>query len=136
MTSTFDRHTLLRAAAAIAAGGFVWWAVLGGAMLLLRTLWPAYGAAYPEKSYTLVMLFARLVIFSSTILAASAVATAIGRDRRLAWLAGAIILALSIPPHLYPGTVWDDYPPWYHFVYLASIVPLALVGGRLARSAA
>ena len=29
-------------------------------------------------------------------------------------LAGVIILAVSIPDHLYPGHLWDAFPAWYH----------------------
>ena len=54
-------------------------------------------------------------------------------DRRFAWTAGVLILAFSIPAHLYPGYVWDDYPIWYHVVYLLSIVPIAVIGGSAVR---
>lgn len=80
------------------------------------------------------MLGCRLLIYWSTIVATSAVAAALARDRRLAWFAGGIIFAFSIPPHFYPGTVWDDYPAWYHLLYLALILPFSWIGGRVAKS--
>jgi hypothetical protein len=104
--------------------------ILNGGFALLRASWPAYALAEPEKAYTLAMLFVRLLIFSSMIVATSGVATLIAGDKRVAWVAGGLILALSIPPHLYPGYVWDDYPAWYHIIYLLSILPLALLGRR------
>jgi hypothetical protein len=107
--------------------------VLNGGFILLLAVWPDYAMADPEKAYTLRMLFVRLLVFSTMIAATSAVAVHVARDRRFAWVAGALILAFSIPPHLYPGYVWDDYPPWYHIVYLLSIVPIAVIGGRLVR---
>jgi hypothetical protein len=67
------------------------------------------------------------------IVATSSVATLVAGDKRVAWVAGGLILALSIPPHLYPGYVWDDYPAWYHITYLLSILPLALFGGQAVR---
>jgi hypothetical protein len=76
------------------------------------------------------MLFVRLVIFSAMIAATAGVATLAARDKRVAWIAGGLILALSIPPHLYPGYVWNDYPAWYHIVYLLSILPIAVFAGR------
>jgi hypothetical protein len=98
----------------------------------LRFIWPAYDAAYPERDYTLLMLCVRLVAFAVNVVATSTVAVFIGRDLRLAWVAGFSILAFSIPPHYYPGYVWYEYPPWYHYTWLFSIVPLAALSGRAA----
>lgn len=124
-------RAILRAAAGLAIGALTWWAVLGLEFVVLRASWPAYLAAEPDKAYTLPMLLARLAIFSTTIFAASAAAALSARDVRLAWLAGAVIFLLSVPPHLYPGTVWDDYPVWYHLAYLASIFPIAVFAARV-----
>ena len=123
----------LRLVAGIAAGWGTSWVVLAGGFTLLRASWPDYALADPEKAYTLTMLFVRLVIFSSMIAATAGIATVVAGDKRLAWIAGGLILAVSIPPHLYPGTVWDDYPVWYHIVYLLSILPIALLGGSMAQ---
>jgi len=112
-------------------GWAISWVVLTGGFALLRVAWPDYASADTEKAYTLTMLIVRLFIFSSMIAATSAVATLVAGDKRLAWIAGGLILALSIPPHLYPGHVWDDYPAWYHIVYLLSILPIAVSTGRM-----
>lgn len=100
-------------------------------MGLLRLVWPAYDAAYPERDYTLPMLCVRLLVFMVTVIATSATAALVGRDKRLAGFAGVVILAFSIPPHLYPGYVWDEYPAWYHIAWLFSIVPVALLAGHI-----
>lgn len=128
------RTRSLLALAAVALGAATWWAVLGGGFLLLRAVWPAYVDAEPQKAYTLAMLAVRLLIFSTAIAAASGVAAILARDERLAWLAGLLILILSIPSHLVPGYVWNDYPAWYHLVYLASILPISWGAGRTTRS--
>jgi len=125
--------TVLRCVAGLALGWVTSWAILAGGFSLLRGVWPDYALAEPEKSYTLAMLFVRLVIFSAMIAATAGVAALVAGDRRVAWLAGGLILATSIPPHLYPGYVWDDYPAWYHAVYLLSILPIAAYSGRWAR---
>lgn len=122
---------VLRVLAALLAGFLVSRIVLDGGFLLLRTAWPAYAVAEPDRAYALIMLLVRLVFFSTMIAAVSATATLVARDVRLSWLAAALILAISIPPHLYPGYVWEHYPAWYHLVYLASIVPIALMAGRI-----
>ena len=126
---------VLRSIAALALGWATSWGVLAGGFALLRASWPDYVLAEPDKSYTLAMLLVRLLIFSSMIAATSGVATLVAGDKRFAWLAGGLILAVSIPPHLYPGYVWDDYPTWYHIVYLLSIVPIAVSAGLLAHRA-
>jgi hypothetical protein len=122
-----------RVLAAVLAGSVISWVVLTGAFGVLRTLWPEYASAEPDKAYTLSMLLVRLLVFSTMIMLTSGIPTVIARDIRLSWLAAGLILARSIPPHLYPGYVWDDYPVWYHLVYLSSIVPLALGAGWMAR---
>ncbi len=132
-TGRLNLTTAVRAAVAIAAGTAAWYLTLGGSMALLREVWPAYDAAYPDRAYTLPMLLVRLVVFSGVIAATSATAALVARDERLSWFAGLAILAFSIPPHLYPGHVWEEYPAWYHLWYLASILPIALVAGRLGR---
>jgi len=85
----------------------------------------------PEKAFTLTMLFARLIIFTALIAGTAGVATLVAGDRRVAWLVGGIILVLSLPQHLY--YVWDDYATWYHFVYLVTILPIAVYSGRAVR---
>jgi hypothetical protein len=104
-----------------------------GSFALLRVIWSDYALAEPEKAYTLAMLLVRLFIFSSMIAATSGVATFVARDNRFPWITGGVILALSIPGHVYPGYAWDDYPAWYHIVYLLSIVPIAVIAGRSVR---
>jgi len=132
MPSELDRARIARQIAALVLGAVTAWVVLGGSFAVLRGIWPDYASAEPEKAYTLAMLFVRLFIFSSMIAATSVVAALVARSERFAWIAGGLIFAYSIPPHLYPGTVWDDYPAWYHIVYLLSILPIAVVAGRLA----
>ena len=106
--------------------------VLSGSFFVLRHTWNAYAAVEPQKAYSLSMLFVRLLIFSTTIAATSVVAAIVSRDRRTPWVAGIIMLAVSIPDHLYPGYVWHDYPAWYHTAYLLSVLPLAVTVGRFA----
>jgi hypothetical protein len=109
--------------------------VLNGGIAALKSAWPAYAAAAPEKAYSPSMLFVRLVLFGSAIASAAAAATAVSRFHHMGWIVGCITFAASIPDHFYPGYVWNDYPPWYHYTYLLSILPWALAGSWLARRA-
>lgn len=123
----------LRFVAGPALGWATSWSVLTGSFALLRLIWPAYASAEPERAYTPPMLLARLLVFAAMIAATSGVATVVARDMRLAWIASGLILALSLPPHLYPGYLWDDHPAWYDIVYLLSILPIAALAGRFVR---
>lgn len=97
---------------------------------LLGALWPAHAEAAPTKAYTLPMPFARLAIAAGLTVAAAAVATFVARDGgRAAWVLGGLFVLLSLPSHLHH--VWDDYPAWYHAVYLLSLVPLVGYSGRI-----
>jgi len=133
MLTGANRVSVLRFVAGLALGWATSWVILRGGFALLRVVWLDYALADPEKAYTLAMLFVRLVIFSAMIVATAGVATLVAGDKRVAWIAGGLILALSLPPHLYPAYVWEDYPAWYHIVYLLSILPIAAFGGRLVR---
>ena len=128
------RGRMLRFLGGVAVGACVSWIVLQGGIALLEAAWPSYAAAAPTRAYTLPMLFARLVVFSTMIVATSAAAARAAREPRMAWVAGIAILVYSLPLHTPPGVVWDAYPLLYHLVYLASILPLAWLGGHWERS--
>jgi hypothetical protein len=40
-----------------------------------------------------------------------------------------LLLLIFIPEHI---SFWDKFPIWYYLTFLTSLVPLALVGGRIA----
>jgi len=107
------------------------WVVLQGSFFLLKLAWPEYALAYPTRAYTVPMLLVRLVVFAAMIGATSVVATRVSRESVMPWGTGLIVLAVSIPDHLYPGYLWDAFPAWYHLSYLASILPVAVFAGRV-----
>lgn len=124
----------LRFVAGLLAGCATAVAIAKVAFWGLRSTWPEYAAAEPEKTFTLAMLFARLGVAAVLTAGAACVATLVAGDRgRTAWWLGGLFLLLSLPPHLY--FLWDDYPAWYHFAYLLSLVPIAGYSGGLVRSA-
>lgn len=100
---------------------------------VLRALWPAYALAEPVKAYTLAMLFSRLSIGAACTAGAARVTTAVAGDNaRAAWWLGGLFVVISLPSHLY--YVWQDYPAWYHFIYLSYLVPIAGFTPRLFRA--
>jgi hypothetical protein len=118
------RHIL-----AVVVGLIVWLvaAVLAG--VLLRLMWREYVAASGDMSFTLPMKLTRLSIGALTTLAAGAVTALVARSSRTAMVTGALLLLLFIPQHI---SLWNKFPIWYHLTFLASLVPLAVGGGRIA----
>jgi hypothetical protein len=58
------------------------------------------------------------------------VASAISQRRSTAALALGIVLVLFfIPVH---AVLWDKFPIWYHLFFLLTLLPLCIVGGRMA----
>lgn len=109
-------------------------AIATASVVAARTFWPAYAAAELHKHYTLTMLFARLTVGAVSAAGAACGASAVAGDQsRAAWWLGGLFLVLSIPDHLYPGYVWNDYPVWYHLVYLSYLVPAAGLTALLFR---
>ena len=88
-----------------------------------------YVAASGDLSFTLPMKLTRLSIGALTTIAAGAVTALVGQSRWTAVVTGALLLLIFIPEHI---SLWDKFPIWYHLTFLASLVPLAVVGGRMA----
>ena len=116
---------------AIVAGLLVWVGIAALSSFAARHGWPAYAAAQPTRAYDTPMRIARLAVGAIATVAGGAVAARIAQDAgRAALLTGGMLLLVSVPWHI---SIWPHYPVWYHLVYLAYLVPLALLGGRLAR---
>jgi hypothetical protein len=130
--SEYTMKSTWRLMGGLVIGCVVALAIAKGGFSVLRALWPDYAAAEPEKAYTLAMLFARLGIGAVCAAGAACVTTMIAADGgKAAWWLGGLFVVISLPSHLY--YVWTDYPAWYHFVYLAYLVPIAGLTGRIVR---
>ena len=121
---------MTRATVGVAAGLAVWVAVTTAAGLIVRVSWPAYAAVADAMTFTLPMMFARLVIGALATLAMGLAASIVVRRSRAAPLAAGIVLLLVfIPVHI---SLWERFPIWYHLTFLLSLVPLSVVGGRIS----
>lgn len=124
---------MARRIAALLAGCAGAVAIAAVAFGALRALWPEYLAAEPTRAYTLAMMFARLGIAALCTAGAAVVATIVaGDDGTIAWWLGGFFVLISLPSHLH--YVWDAYPAWYHFTYLAGLIPIAGFSARAFRS--
>jgi hypothetical protein len=101
-------------------------------LFLFRKFWPAYLAVDPLKLYTTAMLLSRLTVGALSAACAGYVTTLIAADNgKAAWWLGWFYFLFSLPIHLF--FLWNDFPIWYHIVYLAYLVPLTGLAGRAGR---
>jgi hypothetical protein len=127
---------MARQVASVAAGLLFFAASAYAINLLALAAWPAYAAVYPERAFTTPMLLARLGVSTLALLGSGIVVAALARPKRLAVvIAAMVMLLLGGINHLTEPT-WSHYPLWYHLVFIGSIAPCILIGGRLRRDAA
>ena len=116
-----------RGIASVLVGLVAWFCVATMVNLALRVSWPDYAAAEKLMVFTLGMQVARLLTGALASLGAgfAAVVVAKGSATPVRVLA-VLLLLLFIPVHY---ALWDKFPVWYHVVFLASLIPVTLLGG-------
>jgi hypothetical protein len=133
-TSTGAKTSLMRLILAMLAGIVAWILVAMLFNIGLRFVMPGYAVAEPDKSFTLAMLVARLVMGALASLAGGAAAGWIDRPAGAsAWIIAAALLAAFIPAHV---ALWLVFPVWYHLTFLVSLAPLTLIGSMLVHRSA
>ena len=91
--------------------------------LTIRWLFPGYSTVEKTMVFSFGMLVARLT---------GAACVAVARNARAAaYLFAVLLLALFVPVHFNLGA---KFPPWHHFVFLGSLIPLVVFGARLHAS--
>lgn len=122
---------MVRRVGAVVAGLLIFFLLAFLAGSAAKSLWPEYAAAAAGRAYTLPMLLARLLTGATATVVAGWGTSIIGRERRTSalWL-GLALLAINVPWHI---QIWSEYPIWYHLVWLASLIPCTILGGRAAR---
>ena len=115
-----------RGIASVLVGLVAWFCVATMVNLALRVSWPDYAAAEKLMVFTLGMQVARLLTGALASLGAgfAAVVVAKGSATPVRVLA-VLLLLLFIPVHY---ALWDKFPIWYHVVFLASLIPVTLLG--------
>jgi hypothetical protein len=115
----------------VLAALIAWTALLVLTGIVLSALWPAYAAVRETMTFTLLMMIARLAIGAVTLTLAGYIAGRIAREGRAkaALILGVVLLVIFIPVHV---NLWERFPVWYHLTFLLTIVPLSVIGGRLA----
>ena len=110
--------------------GLVAWALVVTVLNFGLRLWlPGYAQVEHAMLFTFPMKIARLLMAAATSLVAGAVIRAVApASRWTPWIAGAVILALFLPSHVY---LWPRFPVWYHLSFLVPLVPLVVLGAQL-----
>lgn len=124
--------------------GFVSWLIVWiGTEKILSAVWPAFGVnqkAFQEAimnrgadsigfTADTTMLCVQLVQCTIVSLLAGALAALIaGKDTYAPLIAGFLLLAMGIAKAVMS---WQYVPIWYHVIFTALLLPMAIVGGKL-----
>jgi hypothetical protein len=119
---------MLRQISGVVGGVVAWFLIANVGNHVLRMTWPGYSEAEVAKMFTLGMLIARLLLSAICSLFAGFVAAWITNRSMLAIKSLAGLLLIMFLPVI---TLWERFPPWYHVIFLASLVAVTLLGGLL-----
>ena len=119
----------LRASGALIAALVLWFVVATIIHRIACAIWPAYAAASPLLAFTLPMMVFRLALSTVCTLLAGTVVQRLSPIRWLPAAFGCALILLFAPEHY---RIWSRLPVWYHLTFLASLIPLAVLGARLA----
>ncbi len=120
--------------------GFISWIIVWvGSEKALSAIWPAFGvhqkafegAIKNGGSFTAETgpLFTHIVIGSIvSIMAGSLAALIAGENARAPLVVGCLLLALGIAKAVMS---WQYVPIWYHLIFTAILLPMAIAGGKL-----
>ena len=121
-------------------GGFIGWMIVWiGSEKIISALWPAFGVhqkAFEEAiknggefTADTTMLLTHIVLGSIVSVMAGALAALIaGENSKAPLFAGILLLLMGIAKAVMS---WQYVPLWYHVVFTAMLLPLAILGGRL-----
>ena len=130
---------MLRIVLGVIAGFFAWLIVWVGSEKIISAIWPAFGAH--QRAFEEVLknggqftaetgpLLTHIVMGSIVSLVSGVLAALIAGENTRAPLAlGFALLALGI---LKAYMSWPYIPIWYHVIFTAILLPMAILGGKL-----
>ncbi len=135
---------MVRIVLGVIAGFFAWVIAWVGVEKILIAILPEwYGA--PQLAFQEAvekggvpfiaetrLLLSHIVIGSIvSIMAGSVAALIVGENSRAPLVVGCLLLALGI---LKAVMSWPHVPLWYHVIFTAILLPMAIVGGKLIRN--
>ena len=133
---------MLRIVFGVVAGFFAWAIVWVGSEKILSAIWPEFGAhqrAFQavienggEFTANTTMLLIHIVLASIVSLVSGFLAAlAAGENAKAPLILGFLLLAGGV---LKAVMSWPYVPIWYHLIFTAILLPLAILGGKLYTS--
>lgn len=130
---------MLRIVLGVIAGFFAWVIVWVGSEKVLSAIWPAFGVhqrAFQEAiekggQFTADAgpLLTHIVMGSIvSVLSGALAALVAGENKRAPMILGFVLLALGL---LKAIMSWQYVPIWYHILFTALLLPMAILGGKL-----
>ena len=130
---------MLRIVLGVIAGFFAWLIAWVGSEKILSAIWPAFGVhqrAFEEVvknggqfTADTTMLLTHIVLGSIvSVMAGSLAALIAGENTRAPLVLGFVLLALGL---LKAVMSWPYVPIWYHVIFTAILLPMAIMGGKL-----
>lgn len=130
---------MLRIVLGVIAGFLAWMVAWIGSEKVLSVVWPAFGVhqrAFEEAiknggqfTADTTMLLTHIVMGSIvSALAGALAALTAGETARAPLFVGILLLAVGVMKAVMS---WQYVPLWYHIIFTAILLPMAIVGGRL-----
>jgi hypothetical protein len=130
---------MLRIVLGVIAGFIAWLIVWVGVEKILSAIWPAFGVhqkAFEEAvknggqfTADTTMLLTHIVVGSIiAVMSGSLAALIASENSRAPLVVGCLLLALGI---LKAVMSWPHVPLWYHVIFTAILLPMAIIGGKL-----
>ena len=130
---------MLRIVLGVIAGFIAWLVVWFGVEKILSAIWPAFGVHQKAFEETVknggaftpdtTMLFTHIVVGSIVSLMAGSLAALIaGENSRTPLVVGILLLLMGVAKAVMS---WQYVPLWYHIIFTAILLPMAIIGGKL-----
>lgn len=130
---------MLRIGLGIIVGFFAWVIVWFGAESFISAAWPAFGehqAAFQSaiengSEFTAIPTFLIVHIFLAaavSLIAGFLAALVAGENKRAPLILGLLLSAMGL---LKAAMSWTLVPVWYHVLFTAVLLPMAIIGGRM-----
>ena len=130
---------MVRIVLGVIAGFFVWLIVWVGSEKILSAIWPEFGshqlafeaAVKNGGQFTAdtTMLLTHIILGSIvSVMSGSVAALIAGENKRAPLVLGFLLLAFGL---LKVVMSWPYVPIWYHVIFTAILLPMAILGGKL-----
>ena len=130
---------MIRIVLGVIAGFIAWLLVWVASEKIISVVWPAFGAhqkAFEEAiknggpfTAETSALITHIVLGSIISLAAGSLAALIaGENSRAPLFVGILLIAMGV---LKAVMSWQYVPIWYHVIFTAILLPMAILGGKL-----